>query len=201
MVFDVKPGGVGKTRFVAGDHVVDASAYPVYASVLKSENFRILLTMASDNKLQVVTGGFGGAYLHAPAKEKICSKAGPEFKQFEGRTILIKRALYSLKTSAGAWLEYLTSSLRDLGFKTSTMDPNVWLQPRLDDDNNLVGYDYICVHVDNFAVFAMEPSKYITRLSKLYTIRHITPLTDHSIYLGMDLLPHIIISQSYISKT
>ena len=187
MVFDVKPGGVGKARFVAGGHVVDASSYPVYASVLKSENFRILLTIASDNKLQVVTGDIGGAYLNAPAKEKIYSKAGPEFKEFEGRTIIIKRALYGLKTSAGAWWEHLASSLRQLGFKTSTMDANVWLQPRLDDDNNLTGYDYICVHVDDFAVFATEPTKYITELSKLYTIRHVTPLTDHSIYLGMDL--------------
>ena len=67
------------------------------------------------------------------------------------------------------------------------MDANVWLQPRLDEENNLTGYDYICVHVDDFAVFATEPSKYITELSKLYTIRHVTPLTDHSIYLGMDL--------------
>ena len=82
MVFDVKPGGVGKARFVAGGHVVDASSYPVYASVLKSENFRILLTIASDNKLQVVTGDIGGAYLNAPAKEKIYSKAAPEFKEF-----------------------------------------------------------------------------------------------------------------------
>ena len=163
--------------------MVDASAYPVYASVLKSENFRMLLTIASDNKLKVVTGDIGGAYLNAPAKEKIYSKAGPEFSPFEGHVVLIKRALYGLKTSAGAWWEHLASSLRKLGFKTSTMDANVWLQPRLDEENNLTGYDYICVHVDDFAVFATEPSKYITELSKLYTIRHVTPLTDHCIYL------------------
>ena len=187
MVFDVKPGGVGKARFVAGGHVVDASAYPVYASVLKSENFRMLLTIASDNKLKVVTGDIGGAYLNAPAKEKIYSKAGPEFSPFEGHVVLIKRALYGLKTSAGAWWEHLASSLRSMGFSTSTMDPNVWLLPRMDDDNTLLGYDYICVHVDDFAVFATDPTQYISQLSKHYTIRHVTPITDHSLYLGMDL--------------
>ena len=56
MVYDVKEGGVGKARFVAGGHVVDSSKYAVYASVLKSEHFRMLLTIADANKLRVVTG-------------------------------------------------------------------------------------------------------------------------------------------------
>ena len=187
MVYDVKEGGIGKARFVAGGHVVDSSKYAVYASVLKSEHFRMLLTIADANRLHVVTGDIGGAYLNAPTNEKVYSIAGKQFKQDQGRVILIEKALYGLKTSAAQWWTHLADTLTTLGFQMSSVDNNVWMHPVRDDENIIVRYDYICVHVDDFAVFAKDVSQYITALQKVYTIRHITPIINNNFYLGMDL--------------
>ena len=187
MVYDVKEGGVGKARFVAGGHVVDSSKYAVYASVLKSEHFRMLLTIADANKLCVVTGDIGGAYLNAYTEEKIYSIAGKQFKEDQGRVIIIERALYGLKTSAAQWWKHLATTLTSMGFKMSSVDNNVWMHPVLDDENHIIRYEYICVHVDDFAIFAKDVSPYIKALEAVYTIRHVTPILNSNFYLGMDL--------------
>ena len=187
MVYDVKEGGVGKARFVAGGHVVDSSKYAVYASVIKSEHFRMLLSIADANQLHVVTGDIGGAYLNAKTSEKVYSIAGKQFKENEGRVILIEKALYGLKTSAAQWWKHLAGTLRSIGFQNSSVDDNVWMHPVLDEENNVVRYDYICVHVDDFAIFAKDVSKHITALQEIYTVRHVTPIMNSTFYLGMDL--------------
>ena len=187
MVYDVKEGGVGKARFVAGGHVVDSSRYAIYASVLKSEHFRMLLAIADANQLHVVTGDIGGAYLNARTSEKVYSIAGKQFKEDEGRVILIEKALYGLRTSAAQWWKHLAGTLRSIGFQNSSVDDNVWMHPVLDDENNVIRYDYICVHVDDFAVFSKDPTKHIKALQEIYTVRHVTPIVDCTFYLGMDL--------------
>jgi hypothetical protein len=44
------------------------------------------------------------AYLKAMPREKVYTTAGPQFgAEFEGRPVLIVRALYGLKSSGAAW--------------------------------------------------------------------------------------------------
>ena len=61
MIYDGKEGGIGKARFIAGGHVINASKYAENTSVLKSEHFRMLLTVVSANRLNVIMGDIGGA--------------------------------------------------------------------------------------------------------------------------------------------
>ena len=187
MVFDIKADGTHKARFVAGGHIVDSSGYAAYASVVKTSNFRILMTLAEREQLQMITGDIGGAYLNADAKEYVYSRAGDEFKSDKGKVVLIEKALYGLKTSAAAWWEHLAKTLRSIGFKGSRFDDNVWYRARHEGEN-LVGYDYACIHVDDFALFAKDVQPYISQLSKVYTLRHVTPIGEDSYYLGMDIV-------------
>ena len=69
MVFDVNDDGTHKGRFVAGGHVVDSTHLAAYASVMKSSNLRILLTIAAKFDLEIYTGDVGGAYLNANTRE------------------------------------------------------------------------------------------------------------------------------------
>merc|ERR1739841_239360 len=161
--------------------------YAGYASVINSEHFRMLLSIADANQLHVVTGDIGGAYLNARTSEKVYSIAGKQFKEDEGRVILIEKALYGLKTSAAQWWKHLAGTLRSIGFQNTSVDDNVWMHPVLDEENNVVRYDYICVHVDDFAIFAKDVSKHITALQEIYTVRHVTPIMNSTFYLGMDL--------------
>ena len=59
------------------------------------------LTIAALNDLQVMTSDIKNAYLTSPCEEKIYTTLGPEFGEDQGKTAIIVRALYGLK-SAGA---------------------------------------------------------------------------------------------------
>jgi len=55
---------------VAGGNVISTPDCSLYASVVKTENVRVLLTIAAHLNLQVMTGDVSGAYLNAKAEEK-----------------------------------------------------------------------------------------------------------------------------------
>ena len=55
------------------------------------------------NDLDVFPASIGNAYLNSPCREKIWTKAGPEFGSQQGCVMLIARALYRLKSSGASW--------------------------------------------------------------------------------------------------
>ena len=83
--------------------MIDASMYEAYASTIQSFSVRLLLTVAAKEGLKILTGDIGNAFPDAPTKEKIFTRAGPEFGEKEGAIIIIKSALYGLVTSAHQW--------------------------------------------------------------------------------------------------
>ena len=58
----------------------------------------MLLTIAINEGLKVMTSDIGNAYIHAKCGKKIYSKCGPEFGNKEGAIVIIKEALYGLTT-------------------------------------------------------------------------------------------------------
>ena len=55
MIFDVKPDGHHKARFVAGGHVTkDIPHQEAYASVIYAENLRLLFLLSAINKQKFV---------------------------------------------------------------------------------------------------------------------------------------------------
>ena len=95
----------------------------------------MLLAIADENQLHVVTGDIDGAYLNTRTSEKVYSIVGKHFKEDEGRIVLIEKALYGLSTSAAQWWKYLAGTLRSIGFQNSSVNDNVWMHPVLDDEN------------------------------------------------------------------
>ena len=61
MIFDVKVYLRRKARIVIGGYVVDSSGHKFYASTTKSVSYRILMTIAAINNLDVMTGDIGNA--------------------------------------------------------------------------------------------------------------------------------------------
>ena len=186
LVFDVKFDGTHKARYVIGGNRVDSSEFSAYASVVKTENIRILLTLAAKFNLQTMTGDIGNAYLNAYTEERIWSKAGPEFGEKAGQIVLVVKALYGLKTSAAAWWKCFADKLRSMGFRSSLADSNVWLKPRYDHHKTCIGYDYIACHVDDFIILADRPEIYMAELRKEYVIKNESSF-DETYYLGLDV--------------
>jgi hypothetical protein len=108
MVFDVKKEDFRrKARLVAGGHLTEAPATITYASVVSHETVRLALTFASLNDLEVKVGDVLNAYITAPVKEKVWTILGPEFGLDSGKSAIIVRALYGLKSAGAAFQAHL----------------------------------------------------------------------------------------------
>ena len=164
--FTVKHDLRRKARLVNGGHVTDASMYDSYAATIHTENIRLLLHIVASNNLNILTGDITTAYINAYTEEKIYSSAGPEFGAKEGYRVIVKKALYGLKTSAHNWFHHFATTLREMDFKQSKLDGAIWYCHREDKS----GYDYIGHHVDDFIIIADDPDPYMKYIKTKYEV-------------------------------
>jgi hypothetical protein len=181
-VFDVKMDFTRKARLVAGGHMTDPPTTLTYSSVVSRDSVRLGFLLAALNDLDILAGDIGNAYLNAETKEKVYTVAGPEFGEMEGRTVVIVRALYGLKSSAAAWHEHLTNSLHDLGFKPSYADPDVWMKPAVK-PCGFKYYEYIFIYVDDVLVLSHRAKQVMNAMSKMYRFKE-GSIGPPTMYLG-----------------
>jgi hypothetical protein len=111
MVFDVKMDNLArKARFVAGGHTTKTPASITYSSVVSQDSVRIAFLLAALNGMNVCVADVGNAYLIADCGEKIWTVAGPEFGSDAGAVMIVKKALYGLKSSGTAWRALFAST-------------------------------------------------------------------------------------------
>ena len=108
---------------------MDTPAAMTYASVVSRESVRIALLLAALNDLDVLSSDVQNAYLNAPPREKAWFRAGSKFGQYEGRVVVIIRALYGMASSAASWRNELSKTMRDLGFSSSWIISSASLRP------------------------------------------------------------------------
>ena len=72
----------------------------------------------------------GSAYLEAYTKEKLYIIAGPDCKELEGHTLLVKKALYGLRMLGAQWAKTLADYLRAFGWKQTQIDPAIWIMDK-----------------------------------------------------------------------
>ena len=94
-VFDVKMDFTHKPWLVAGRKQMDPPPFLTYLSIVSHDS--------ALNDLNILTADIGNAYLYVPTREKVYAIAGPEFGTRQGQTVIIKQALYGLKSSEAAW--------------------------------------------------------------------------------------------------
>jgi hypothetical protein len=104
MIFDVKIEHFRqKARLVVGGHWTKAPATITYAGVVSHETVCLALTIVSLNDLEVEVGDVFNAYITAPVKEKVWTILEPKFGHDAGRSAIIVRALYGLKSAGAAF--------------------------------------------------------------------------------------------------
>ena len=130
-VFDIKLGENfrRKDQVVGGGHVTDPPSSFTYSSVISRDSVKILLLVAALNDLNILACDIQSAYLIVKCREKIYIIAGPEFGLEEGGVMIIKMALYGLKSSDAAYRSKLANVIYDLRFRPSLADPDVWMKP------------------------------------------------------------------------
>lgn len=186
MVFDVKMDLTHKARMVAGGHQTVISKESTFSSVVSPDSVRIAFTIAALNDIDILACDIQNAYLNAPTKEKVYTIAGREFgTEFEGRPVLIVRALYGLRSSGARFREHVAQSLRDIGFSSCLADSDVWLRPATKPDGYEY-YEYVLCYVDDLLVLSHKPGDVMKILSTKYKLKD-GSIKKPDIYLGADI--------------
>jgi hypothetical protein len=157
-----------KAHFVAGGQMTDPPSEITYSSVVSRDGVRITFLFAALNDLDLLATDIGNAYLNAPPREKVYTTAGLEFgADFQGKPVLIVRALCGLKSSGAAWRSHLANTLHHMGLQSSLADPDVWLRPRCK-PNGFEYYEYVLVYVDDLLVLSHDGEKIMKSLEDFY---------------------------------
>ena len=121
----------------------------------------------------------GSTYLESYTKEKVWFKAGPEFGDREGCTMIIIKALYGLKSSGLRWHERFADALRDNGFVPSRAEPDIWMRDKGDH------YEYIAAYVDDLLIVSRNCQAVIDMLTNdcNFKLKGTGPINFH---LGCD---------------
>ena len=180
MIFDVKQDLRRKARLVAGGHLVDSLDNDVYSSTVKGISVRLLHVIAHKQNLDLLCGDVGNAYVNAYLNEKVYSRCGPEFgEDLVGRILIIKKALYGLRTSSERWWSHFADTLRGLGFRGTRYDKDVWIRANSEDSH----YEYVCTHSDDFMIASRRPSDIMAAIKEVYNVKSEGP---PGYYLGND---------------
>jgi len=108
-----------------GRHTTKTPASSTYSSVVSRESVRVAFLLAVLNDLDAFAAIVGNAYLNAPFREKIWTRAGKEFGSDKGCIMIIMQTLYGLSTSGAAWRAAFAEKLTEMGYKSTKADPNV----------------------------------------------------------------------------
>ena len=151
-VFTMKEG-TGKARLVArGDKQAEDTYFDTYSPTMNIDILRMLLKLALEMDLEVVTFDVKRAYLNAVLKEDVYVNVPEGFHLTDqdidrSKYVLkLERALYGLKQSGKAWYDELSTTLKASGFVPLDREPTVFYHP-----NKLI---FIAVYVDDLLVLA-----------------------------------------------
>ena len=89
---------------MADGHKTDPPASLTFASVVSRDSVRIALLVAALHDLSVLACEIQLAYLNVNCRSRIDTIAGPEFGSEQGSVMIVKKALYGLKTSGAAFM-------------------------------------------------------------------------------------------------
>ena len=108
---------------MANGNKTETPALLTYSSVVSRDSVGIALLMASLNELEVLACDIQNAYLTADCREKIYVIAGPKFGSEDGSIMIIRKALYGLKSSGAAFRAHLAETLYNLSHLPTKAGP------------------------------------------------------------------------------
>jgi hypothetical protein len=82
-----------------------------YSSVVSRDLVRIALLIAALNDLKLLACGIQNAYLTADCRKRTFITAGQEFGSEAGSLMIVKKALYVLKSSGAAFRAHLVETI------------------------------------------------------------------------------------------
>jgi hypothetical protein len=201
MIFDVKMGENfrRKSRFVANGHPTEVPASMTYSSVVSRDSVRIGLLIAALNDLEIMTCDIQNAFLNADCREQCFIRAGKEFGSEAGTLMIIRKALYGLKSSGAAFRALLAETLYDLSYVPTKADPDVWIRPAVKPDG-FEYYEMVLIFVDDCLAVSHDPMKTMKGIQKDFKLKD-DKIAPPDMYLGSQLEKKVIDGESCWTMT
>ena len=207
MKFDLKINFTCKARLVTGGHLTGPPTTLTYSSVVSRESVRQAFLISALNDLNILNADIGNAFINSMTKEKVYTAAGKEFGECTGQTIFITRALYCLKSSGAAWRSHLVETLRDMNFKSSYADPDVWMRVAYKEDGTSF-YEVVLCYVDDLLCMSVDPAAILRCVEQTYQLKekpckpeHFLGATVKEFYFQGDAKPRwAMLSNEYVTN-
>ncbi|CAJ1962216.1 unnamed protein product [Cylindrotheca closterium] len=126
------------------------------------ENFRQKARYSADGHKTEAPAAL--TYSTVVARDSCYMIAGQEFGDEEGKTFIVRRALYGLKSAALAFRSHLAETLENLGFYSSYADPDVWMRAAIKPDGEEY-YEYILCYVDDILCMSENAKDVMEQIS------------------------------------
>ena len=167
-----------KSRLAVGSHVVDASSFNAFSLVMQNLSIWLLLLITKANNLQMSTGDVGNSCLSTNVGESAHFYAKEEWGDKNSHVLETTNASHGLKTSTWQWSLCLGNALREMGFKPSQTDPDLWMKLYPHHSS----YDWIGTFVDELIMVSKEPLQCSEVLARKLNLRNATH--SPSFFLG-----------------
>ena len=171
LIWDVKLDLTRKCRLVARGDKLEPPKADTFASVVSRDSVRLFFLLAALNDLEVLSCDIQNAYISAPAREKLWTEFGTELgPKYAGRKAIISKALYGLRSSGRAFREHMAQILRDMGYKSSSGDPDMWLRPAKRSNGEKI-YEYVICYVDDIGYAGLDSKGFMADLGRRVTLK------------------------------
>ena len=189
-IFDVKFDLTRKARCVAGGHQnKNIPAQCTYASVVSRDSVRIAFLLAALNEVDILAGDIGNAYLNAPCKERVHVTITDDIlfgAENKGKTAVIVRALYGLKSAGNSWRQHFATKIREeLGYVPCVADQDVHMKEATKPDGTKY-WAYIIVYVDDVLVINHNAKATMNLISNIYRMKD-GSIETPKVYLGANI--------------
>ena len=121
----------------------------------------------------------------ADCQEKIWTYAGLEFGSERGQLMIIKKALYGLKSSGTAFRAHLAKTLYDISFVYTKADPDVWICLAVK-PNGAEYYEYVMCYVDNILSVSLDAISILKSLQGQFKLKD-DKIEPPDVYLSAQL--------------
>lgn len=172
-----------------------------FAPVARISTFRLLLAFSNQYKLLVHHMDVKTAFLNGILQEEIYMKV-PEGINADNNNKVCKlhKSIYGLKQSSRCWYEHFDKTIKGLNFKSSLIDPCLYILDKGDITKNI----YVILYVDDILISTGDKSAMSSFKIHLMNKFKMKDLQDVKHFLGIRVQRTentITLDQSYYLKT
>ena len=150
--------------------------FDTYSPVAKMASVRTILALAARFDWDIESFNFNGAYLNSTLNDdkELYMHEPPRYEsQGEHKVKRLHKSLYGLKQAGRKWYDTLTRALADMGFRTSSADPGVFITKP---DHHIL---ILAIHIDDCILTGSSPeliSQYKSKLNDCYALTNLGPI-------------------------